>query len=64
MSRTLTPERIRKIRKSRNLTRNEFAALLGLIGKNRGTTVHGWEVGRRVPSPEVQKLMNEIVREG
>jgi DNA-binding transcriptional regulator YiaG len=62
MPKALTPEGIREIRKSRNLTPNEFAALPGLIGTRAGMTVHAWELGKRVPSEEVMKLMNEIVR--
>ncbi len=50
MSKTFNPESIKIIREARNLSREEFAAMLG--GDASRQLVHAWETGKYNPSVE------------
>ena len=50
MSKTFNPESIRIIREARNLSREEFATILG--GDTSRQLIHAWETGKYNPSVE------------
>jgi DNA-binding transcriptional regulator YiaG len=50
MQRRFNPESIKIIREARNLSREEFAAMLG--GDTSRQLIHAWETGKYKPSVE------------
>lgn len=57
----MTPEKIKEIRKSLNMTQSQFGKLIGLEGDNIDVTVRRWEAGDRQPSSVVIRLLEIIV---
>ena len=56
----MTKEEIRQRRKDLGLTREEFAEKLGFSGPARRCTISRWESGKRTPSPQTIKLMDQL----
>jgi len=53
----ITANTIKELRKSLNLTQEEFASLLGATTK----TIHRWETGKNKPSKMAKVLLAKIL---
>ncbi len=58
----MTPEQIRKARKTLGLTQAEFAEKLGL-GAHGGRTVRRWEAGERTITRRTELMVRVLLEE-